>query len=263
MRPRAPSVRACGLREEVSSRNSLDISSGIPVVPTETKPKLNGGDTEGRPFGDEGRSPGPYRRRSIGAASGLVSEIIVGLHPIGMLQQYLFDLQRRNVDADLLSPKAGRKENEDRCPSATCWDREFADSLLEEGGFEPLVPPQSQHNRGTGPMSPTASIRVGLVIPLANSISISVASGTSGSNPLSSSGESSANLIILDHPLVFYALASADIRPLVKALEAPLSPRIGALKEIRAKLRPEPAREPLPPRRYYKPPSKGRYGRRR
>jgi hypothetical protein len=45
----------------------------------------------------------------------------------------------------------------------------------------------------TGLMSPTASIRVGLVIPLANSISISVASGTSGSNPLSSSGES-ANL---------------------------------------------------------------------
>jgi hypothetical protein len=68
------------------------------------------------------------------------------------------------------------------------------DSSLEEGGFEPLVPPQNQHNRGTGPMSPTASIRVGLVIPLANSISISVASGTSGSNPLSSSGESRANL---------------------------------------------------------------------
>jgi hypothetical protein len=39
-------------------------------------------------------------------------------------------------------------------------------------------------------MSPTASIRVVLLIPLANSISISVASGTSGSNPLSSSGES-------------------------------------------------------------------------
>jgi hypothetical protein len=70
-------------------------------------------------------------------------------------------------------------------------DREFADSLLEESGFEPLVPLQSQHNRGTGPMSPTASIRVALLIPLANSISISVASGTSGSNLLSSSGESS------------------------------------------------------------------------
>jgi hypothetical protein len=43
---------------------------------------------------------------------------------------------------------------------------EFApDSALEEGGFEPLVPSQSQHNRGTGPMSPTSSI------PVANSIS--------------------------------------------------------------------------------------------
>ena len=28
------------------------------------------------------------------------------------------------------------------------------DCLLEESGFEPLVPPQGQHNRGTGPMSP-------------------------------------------------------------------------------------------------------------
>jgi hypothetical protein len=43
-------------------------------------------------------------------------------------------------------------------------------------------------------MSPTASIRVGLLVPLANSISISVASGTSGSNPLSSSGGSNASL---------------------------------------------------------------------
>jgi hypothetical protein len=66
-------------------------------------------------------------------------------------------------------------------------NRWFAFSPLEEGGFEPLVPPQRQQNRGTGPMSPTASIRVGLVIPLANSNSISVATGTSGSNPLSSS----------------------------------------------------------------------------
>jgi hypothetical protein len=66
----------------------------------------------------------------------------------------------------------------------------FLDSLLEESGFEPLVPLQNQHNRGTRPMSPTAGIRVAFVIPLADSISISVASGTSGSNPLSSSGES-------------------------------------------------------------------------
>jgi hypothetical protein len=27
-----------------------------------------------------------------------------------------------------------------RMPSATCWDREFADSPLEEAGFEPSVP---------------------------------------------------------------------------------------------------------------------------
>jgi hypothetical protein len=43
----------------------------------------------------------------------------------------------------------------------------------------------------------------------------------------------------------------------------PFSPRIVTLKEIRAKIRPEPAREPLPPRRHYEPPSKGRYGSRR
>jgi hypothetical protein len=44
----------------------------------------------------------------------------------------------------------------------------------------------------------------------------------------------------------------------------PLSPRIVALKEILGMLRPEPARAaPLPPRRHYEPPSKGRYARRR
>ena len=36
-----------------------------------------------------------------------------------------------------------------------------------------------------------------------------------------------------------------------------LSPRIVALKEILGMLRPEPVREPLPPRRHYEPPSKG------
>ena len=40
------------------------------------------------------------------------------------------------------------------------------------------------------PMSPIPSIRVALVIPLANLISISVASGTAGSNPVSSSSQS-------------------------------------------------------------------------
>jgi hypothetical protein len=42
----------------------------------------------------------------------------------------------------------------------------------------------------------------------------------------------------------------------------PFSPRVGTLKEIRATLQPEPAREPLPPQRRYEPPSKGRYRRR-
>jgi hypothetical protein len=61
------------------------------------------------------------------------------------------------------------------------------DCLLEESGFEPLVPLRSQHNRGIGPISPIASIRIPLVMPLADSISISVASGASDSNPPSSS----------------------------------------------------------------------------
>jgi hypothetical protein len=44
----------------------------------------------------------------------------------------------------------------------------------------------------------------------------------------------------------------------------PLSPRIGVLKEILGMMRPEPARPaPLPSRRHYAPPSKGRYSRRR
>jgi hypothetical protein len=34
------------------------------------------------------------------------------------------------------------------------------DSPLEESGFEPLVPLLNRHNRRTGRMSPTASIRV-------------------------------------------------------------------------------------------------------
>jgi hypothetical protein len=37
----------------------------------------------------------------------------------------------------------------------------------------------------------------------------------------------------------------------------PLTPRIVALKEILGQLRPEPEREPLPPRRHYEPPSRG------
>ena len=43
----------------------------------------------------------------------------------------------------------------------------------------------------------------------------------------------------------------------------PLSPRIQTLRAILQKIRPEPAREPLPPRRHYEPPGRGRYRRRR
>jgi hypothetical protein len=42
----------------------------------------------------------------------------------------------------------------------------------------------------------------------------------------------------------------------------PLSPRVQILKAILAKVRPEPAREPLPPPKVYAPPSKGRHRRR-
>lgn len=42
----------------------------------------------------------------------------------------------------------------------------------------------------------------------------------------------------------------------------PLSQRIGTLKAILSKLRPEPPRKPLPPLKTYAPPSRGRYRRR-
>jgi hypothetical protein len=42
----------------------------------------------------------------------------------------------------------------------------------------------------------------------------------------------------------------------------PFSPRIRTLKDIRAKILPEPIPEPLPPARYHEPLSKGRYRRR-
>jgi hypothetical protein len=58
----------------------------------------------------------------------------------------------------------------------------------------------------------------------------------------------------------------ALIRELSQIIDSdryPLSPRIVALKEILGQLRPEPEREPLPPRRHYEPLSKGQYSRRR
>ena len=54
-----------------------------------------------------------------------------------------------------------------------------------------------------------------------------------------------------------------ELSQIVQNDRYPLSPRIVVLREILGQLRPEPAREPLPPRQHYEPPSKGRYGRRR
>ena len=42
----------------------------------------------------------------------------------------------------------------------------------------------------------------------------------------------------------------------------PLSPHIQTLRGILGRLRPEPARAPLPPLKTYEPPSRGRYWRR-
>jgi hypothetical protein len=52
-----------------------------------------------------------------------------------------------------------------------------------------------------------------------------------------------------------------ELHSIIQNDRYPLSPRIVALKEILGQLRPEPEREPLPPRRYYEPPNKGRYKR--
>ena len=54
-----------------------------------------------------------------------------------------------------------------------------------------------------------------------------------------------------------------ELSQIVQNDRYPLSPRIVALKEILGQLRPEPARPaPLPQRRHYEPPTKGRYTRR-
>ena len=52
-----------------------------------------------------------------------------------------------------------------------------------------------------------------------------------------------------------------ELHSIIQNDRYPLSPRIVALREILGMLRPEPEREPLPPRRHYEPPSKGRYSR--
>jgi hypothetical protein len=63
-------------------------------------------------------------------------------------------------------------------------------------------------------------------------------------------------------------LSDAEAEALIQKLSGsinyacyPLSPRIQTLRGILQKLNPEPAREPLPARRVYKPPSRGRYRR--
>jgi len=54
----------------------------------------------------------------------------------------------------------------------------------------------------------------------------------------------------------------AELDRIIDGDRYPFSPRIVALKEIRAKLRPEPARQPLPDPKRYEPPKRGRYRRR-
>ena len=54
-----------------------------------------------------------------------------------------------------------------------------------------------------------------------------------------------------------------ELNQIIEYDRYPLSPRILILKEIRAMIRPEPAREPLPAQKRYDPPTKGRYRRRR
>jgi hypothetical protein len=49
-----------------------------------------------------------------------------------------------------------------------------------------------------------------------------------------------------------------ELSQIIQGDRYPLSPRIVTLKEILGQLRPEPEREPLPPRRHYEPPSRGR-----
>jgi hypothetical protein len=54
-----------------------------------------------------------------------------------------------------------------------------------------------------------------------------------------------------------------ELNQIIEYDRYPLSPRILMLKEIRAMMRPEPAREPSPAQNLYEPPTKGRYSRRR
>jgi hypothetical protein len=58
------------------------------------------------------------------------------------------------------------------------------------------------------------------------------------------------------------AALTQELHDIVENDRYPFSPRIRTLRDILNKLRPEPAREPLPPLKVYALPSKGRYKRR-
>jgi hypothetical protein len=70
--------------------------------------------------------------------------------------------------------------------------------------------------------------------------------------------------------MVFMHLTDEETAVLIRELSGiierdryPLSPRIRTLRAILARLRPEPAREPLTPQKHYEPPKRGRYAGRR
>jgi hypothetical protein len=54
------------------------------------------------------------------------------------------------------------------------------------------------------------------------------------------------------------AFRARELHSIIQNGRYPLSPRIVTLKEILGMMRPEPEREPLPPRRHYEPPGQGR-----
>ena len=56
------------------------------------------------------------------------------------------------------------------------------------------------------------------------------------------------------------AALAQELNDIVETDRYPFSPRIRTLRAILAKLRPEPAREPLPPPKVYAPPRAGRTG---
>jgi hypothetical protein len=58
------------------------------------------------------------------------------------------------------------------------------------------------------------------------------------------------------------AALAIELVQLISRAKYPFSDRVRTLGAILNKLRPEPAREPLPPPKVYAPPSKGRYWRR-